>query len=610
MNTEEINNIARKLTQQWNSLVKSRLQAPPNAQEKAFMKQLEANGNVVFQYENQELLDKALESIPLQRLYDEADNHLEEHEGEGSLEDLVIQRLLHWFKNEFFVWVNNAPCDYCQNTQTQGINHLQPTQEDLRFGARVVEGYECPSCGQLTRFPRYNDPGRLLETRRGRCGEWSNCFTLCCRAVGSEARIVYDTTDHVWTEVYSEYEQRWIHCDPCEEAWDRPLLYSVGWNKQLSYCTAFSVDEALDVTKRYTRNWPEVLKRRTKIHELRLALFLEELTTKRQQHLDHDRKDLLNRRKLKELIELEQDSKKVTVKDDELIGRQSGKPKQMFAMLFITLMYRPKGSLAWRTARGERGEAAIAENLMSQMDLNDWKAQKIEAQYTLSGNASIQCDSLSFIPQASYIRITEAVPDQRGSVFCKQTIQLDSRLKGLEIEFAFRITNADGESAVNGADGFAFVIQAQNEHALGGGGCELGYGGIKNCLAVEFDTYKSSDRCEDPSDNHISVHGRLPPFSNSSHQNFSLGHTSRIPRLNCGQWLRSKIRLLSNGTIQVGLAEAADRDYIQVLRITNQNFMDYLIPKEKAWIGFTASTGGLSENHDVQLISLFEFSDN
>lgn len=49
------------------------------------------------------------------------------------------------------------------------------------------------------------------------------------------------------------------------------------------------------------------------------------MTAKRQEYLDQKRKDVLNQRRVKELIELEEDSRKVTVKDDEMVGRQSGK---------------------------------------------------------------------------------------------------------------------------------------------------------------------------------------------------------------------------------------------------------------------------------------------
>lgn len=55
-----------------------------------------------------------MDNIPLQKLYEEAEMIIEER-GEGSLEDQVIQRLLHWFKTDFFTWVDNAPCDNCHN---------------------------------------------------------------------------------------------------------------------------------------------------------------------------------------------------------------------------------------------------------------------------------------------------------------------------------------------------------------------------------------------------------------------------------------------------------------------------------------------------------------
>lgn len=67
--------------------------------------------------------------------------------------------------------------------------------------ASIVEIYKCKLCSSIVRFPRYNDPKKLLETRSGRCGEWANCFTLMCKALNYETRYVLDFTDHVWTEV-------------------------------------------------------------------------------------------------------------------------------------------------------------------------------------------------------------------------------------------------------------------------------------------------------------------------------------------------------------------------------------------------------------------------
>lgn len=48
-----------------------------------------------------------------------------------------------------------------------------------------------------------------------------------CRAAGLEARLVFDTADHIWSEVWSPAACRWVHLDPCEAAWDKPLLYEV-----------------------------------------------------------------------------------------------------------------------------------------------------------------------------------------------------------------------------------------------------------------------------------------------------------------------------------------------------------------------------------------------
>uniref|UniRef100_K3WIA4 Transglutaminase-like domain-containing protein n=1 Tax=Globisporangium ultimum (strain ATCC 200006 / CBS 805.95 / DAOM BR144) TaxID=431595 RepID=K3WIA4_GLOUD len=285
----------------------------------SMMSRLQSTHRSVLRYESKDMQSEALKHIPVEVLHERARANPSPM---PAYQDELVMQLLHWFKREFFSWMNQPKCSACGHSNTTIVRTEPPsTPEEVSGEAGRVEVYRCPSCGTLARFPRYNNPVKLLETRTGRCGEWANCFTLCCRAMGFEARYVLDFTDHVWTEVYSEHFNRWLHCDSCEDQLDCPLTYEVGWGKKLTYIFSFSHEEIVDTAKRYTQDWEEMQSRREEVSESWLKSSIAQLNQSILSGLPSSRAHILRARAIIEQEELDRGR---SAKAGEVQGRVSG----------------------------------------------------------------------------------------------------------------------------------------------------------------------------------------------------------------------------------------------------------------------------------------------
>ncbi|XP_060872216.1 peptide-N(4)-(N-acetyl-beta-glucosaminyl)asparagine amidase [Metopolophium dirhodum] len=295
-----------------------------NLNENSFLKEISSTSLAVLKFEDKILQSKALDNLSPEDI--ELFSNF--NKNEPLYHEKLMLKLMTWFKESFFKWFDTPICQFCSSTtKFKGIN-----QDKIDENVKYSEMYECNNCCTITEFKRYGICEQLLTTRQGRCGEWANCFTLFCRALGWEARLAVDKTDHVWTEVWSVHQKRWIHCDPCETALDKPLLYEKGWGKKLSYVIAYSNEEVQDVTWRYVENSYDVLKRRTLCSENDLLNTILNLSQHRQNNLSLSRCKYIAARRLKECFEM-------LFEPTCTVGENYGG--------------RTSGALAWRLARGE-----------------------------------------------------------------------------------------------------------------------------------------------------------------------------------------------------------------------------------------------------------------
>jgi hypothetical protein len=233
--------------------------------------------------------------------------------------------------------------------------------------------------------------------------------------------------------------------------------------------------------------------------------------------------------------------------------------------------------------------------LMSSNDIQPARAQATLPSFTLVNNAVLHENRLG-------LTVIESLHTGAAWLPAKQQVQ-----GGFEAEFQWQITRISRR----GSEGFAFVIHNAPLSfpglALGAGESSMGYGGIPNSLAVEFDTAQnlpgefSEGTRGDPNDNHISVQtrGTLP---NNADTDFSLGFTAQgtptIPLFADGSVHTTKV-VYKPGTLTIFLDDLTK----PLLTVPVDLGAKLSLDNGQAWVGFTGATGKRPQAHDIHSFS-------
>jgi hypothetical protein len=196
------------------------------------------------------------------------------------------------------------------------------------------------------------------------------------------------------------------------------------------------------------------------------------------------------------------------------------------------------------------------------------------------------------------LRLTPARGNRSGAVWLVEKQPVGS---GFDTSFEFRLTRQGGLG--HGADGFAFVLQNSGPGALGGRGSAGGFAvadsnfhprepGIPFSIAVFFDTFRNAEE-DDPSNNYVAIRTNGRP-SEMRWPAERLAYTPKL-RVDLKDQKKHRARILFQPPVlSVFLDDAADPVLESAVDLSI-----VLDLESRAWVGFTASTGGGWENHDI-----------
>ncbi|HEX3718487.1 MAG TPA: choice-of-anchor tandem repeat GloVer-containing protein [Verrucomicrobiae bacterium] len=200
---------------------------------------------------------------------------------------------------------------------------------------------------------------------------------------------------------------------------------------------------------------------------------------------------------------------------------------------------------------------------------------------TFNGSAVATNDSTN----GNYIRLTQAIGYQAGSVFLNNPISLADGTS-FSTEFSFRIIS-------NGADGITFTLQSGGPGALGQAGGDMGYGGIDNSVAIDFDTYQDGG---DPSGNYIG----LVWGGNIQEQVYGTP-TNQLSNGNI--WYSWIDYDGATGDLEVRASESPTRPATPVYSATINILTN--LGTDSAYFGFTGGTGGSVDQQEILSWQLF-----